>query len=372
MREPACTARRYHKCSADSQDAIVRTVAVWLQAIVPLVVLSTACVRPATAFLCANSDQCTGGGVCQTTGLCSFEDPTCMSGQRYGAASGDLSQLCVDAESGSGSNGGEPPACDPAKPFGTPVLVQGVASMAEDASMRLSPDEKTAYFFSARSGSKLLYTATRAAASATFSNVAVLANVNTSDQYNPVVTSDGLTLFFASYRTTGVGDNDIYQATRTALTADFTDTRLTPNVNSSASEVQPYVTRDGTTMYFVRTAPATGDTVFRALGSVTRGFTNPIPVAELDGPTNDADPVLSSDGLTLFWATDRLGGMGDLDIWQASRPDTASAFGDLVPVSSVNSPAFDSPSDVSVDGCRLYITSIRSGRTAIYVATRAP
>jgi Tol biopolymer transport system component len=284
-------------------------------------------------------------------------------------ASGALGGICVGEES---TAGGEPPICDPAKPFGTPVLVEGVASSAEDASMRLSPDEKTAYFFSARSGTKLLYTANRASATAAFGNVAILANVNTDNQYNPAITADGLTLFFASYRAGGVGDNDIYQATRSSLTGDFSQTRLAPNVNTSASEVQPYVTRDGTTMYFVRTIPGAGDTVFSAVGSATRGFTNPAAVPELDGPTNDSDPVLSADGLTVFWSTDRPGGQGDLDVWDAHRTSLTEPFSDLAPVSSVNSTAFDSPSDISSDGCRLYMTSIRVGRTAIYVATRPP
>jgi hypothetical protein len=125
-------------------------------------------------------------------------------------------------------------------------------------------------------------------------------------------------------------------------------------------------------MYFVRTIPGAGDTVFSAVGGATRGFTNPAAVPELDGPTNDSDPVLSSDGLTVFWSTDRPLGLGDLDVWQAHRASPAEPFTGLAPVTSVNSAAFDSPSDVSVDGCRLYMTSMRDGHTAIYVATRPP
>lgn len=337
--------------------------------------LVPACVRPVDAFVCTSSEQCTNGGLCQTTGFCSFEDSTCPSGQRYGTASGGLGDVCVGAEPSHDGGGGEPPpGCDLAKPFGAPVLVQGIASASEDASLRLSADEKTAYFFSARTGAQLLYTANRTSAIAAFDNVAALANVNTGNQYNPAITADGLTLFFASFRAGGVGNNDIFQATRTALTDNFGETRLAPNINTPDSEVQPYVTRDGSTMYFVRTAMATGDTVFRAAGSATRGFTNPAPVAELDGPTNDADPVVSADGLTVFWATDRPGdgALGDMDVWEAHRSTPTGELGELAPVTSVNSAAFDSPSDVSADGCRLYLTSKRDGRTAIFVATRAP
>jgi hypothetical protein len=202
-----------------------------------------------------------------------------------------------------------------------------------------------------------------------FANVAALANINAGNQYNPAITADGLTLYFASFRAGGIGNNDIYQATRSTPTADFGNLRLAPNVNTTGSEVQPYVTHGGTTMYFGRRV-GTRDVVFRAFGSVTGGFTNPAAVPEIAGPTNDSDPVQSADGLTLFWASDRTEGMGDRDVWQAQRARTSDAFGDLMPVASVNTLGLDAPSDVSEDGCRLYITSTRGGRTGIYVATR--
>lgn len=206
---------------------------------------------------------------------------------------------------------------------------------------------------------------------AAFSNVSVLANVNMGDQYNPTISADGLTLFFASYRSNGIGDNDIYQATRASIANDFNNIRVSPDVNTAASEVQPYLTRDSTTLYFVR-ATAAAQAVFRAMGSATVGFANPSIVSELHGPTNDTDPVLSADGLTMFWGSDRPGGMGDVDVWQAQRTTPSGVFGELVPITSVNTAGFDSPSDISADGCRLYITSTRGGRTGVYVATRPP
>jgi Tol biopolymer transport system component len=104
---------------------------------------------------------------------------------------------------------------------------------------------------------------------------------------------------------------------------------------------------------------------------VSGGFINPGTVPEIAGPTNDADPVQSADGLTLYWSSDRPGGIaGDLDVWQAQRATTSDAFGNFMPVVSVNTAGLDAPSDVSEDGCRLYLTSTRDGRTGIYVATR--
>ena len=299
-------------------------------------------------------------------GFCSFADQTCASGQRYGAASGALGGVCVGDEPGSGS-GASP--CDPASPFGTPVIVPGLASSAEDAGLRLSPDERTAYFFSARTGKRLLYTARRANATAAFSSVTVLANVNTGTQADPAISADGLTLLFAAFR--AGTDNDILQASRSTTTADFTNPHPAPNVNTAASEVEPYLARDGTALYFVRTV-ANRQAVVRAMGNVIDGFTSPSAVSELDGTTSDSSPVLSADGLTLYWGSDRPGGLGDVDVWQAQRTTTSSTFRKLAPVASVNTAGFDAPSDISADGCRLYLTSLRGGRTGIYVATRPP
>jgi hypothetical protein len=47
------------------------------------------------AYRCERDDQCTGGGTCQSTAFCSFSDPDCPSGQRYGELSGPLSKSCV-------------------------------------------------------------------------------------------------------------------------------------------------------------------------------------------------------------------------------------------------------------------------------------
>jgi hypothetical protein len=64
--------------------------------------------------------------------------------------------------------------------------------------------------------------------------------------------------------------------------------------------------------------------------------------------------------------------MGGLDVWQARRSSPTGPFLDPAAILTVNTPGLDAPSDVSEDGCRLYITTTRDGKTGIYVATRPP
>lgn len=55
----------------------------------------------AAAFNCATDDVC-DGGLCEPTGYCSFFDPTCPSGRRYGEHSGGLSGQCVPSDDATG------------------------------------------------------------------------------------------------------------------------------------------------------------------------------------------------------------------------------------------------------------------------------
>lgn len=60
-----------------------------------LVLAAPGCNNEPDVFVCSSPDQC-NGGICQPTGYCSFPDPTCSSGQRYGRLAGDgLANDCV-------------------------------------------------------------------------------------------------------------------------------------------------------------------------------------------------------------------------------------------------------------------------------------
>ena len=48
---------------------------------------------------------------------------------------------------------------------------------------------------------------------------------------------------------------------------------------------------------------------------------------ELNTTSNDGCPIESPDGLSLYTATNRPGGLGGIDIWAAHRSSTDGAFG---------------------------------------------
>jgi hypothetical protein len=71
----------------------------------------------------------------------------------------------------------------------------------------------------------------------------------------PTVRRDGLEIFFYSNRAGSTG-NDLWTATRTAVDAAWsTPVNLGPTVNSSGSDLHPYLSADGRELYFASDRP---------------------------------------------------------------------------------------------------------------------
>ncbi len=81
-----------------------------------LLIVATGCLRNA-AFPCSQDSDCARSseqGVCEPTGFCSFSDPTCADGRRYGDLSGSLANQCVgDSITPDGPPGDGPPGDGP-------------------------------------------------------------------------------------------------------------------------------------------------------------------------------------------------------------------------------------------------------------------
>ncbi len=85
-------------------------------------------------------------------------------------------------------------------------------------------------------------------------------------------------------------------------------------------------------------------------------------VAELNSPAGDYRPSVRFDGLEVFVHSDRLGSLGGLDLWVATR-ETVSDFwstpANLGPV--VNSTATDQQAYIAANRRTLYFASNRPG-----------
>jgi Tol biopolymer transport system component len=99
-------------------------------------------------------------------------------------------------------------------------------------------------------------------------------------------------------------------------------------------------------------------------------FSSPAPVGGIASPSDEGDPVVTPDGLTIYFRSDRAATVGGYNVYVATRADVGDAFSDVQLVPNVNTDADEGPSWISPDDCRLYLSSDVTGSNDIYVATR--
>jgi hypothetical protein len=140
----------------------------------------------------------------------------------------------------------------------------------------------------------------------------------TEQEENPTLTDDLLELYFSSQRA-GLGGGDIWVARRATAGADF-----------GAPEL----------------------------------------VAELSTSGYDGSPEISRDGLAMWIATDRAGGLGSYDLWLSERTSRADTWPAPAPVAVLNSIDVDSSAVMNDAGDELWFHSLRSGQRELYRSTR--
>jgi len=85
-------------------------------------------------------------------------------------------------------------------------------------------------------------------------------------------------------------------------------------------------------------------------------FSKPVEIPKVNmAASDDWAPHLSSDGLTLYFGSDRPGGEGYFDIWAASRATVNDSFSTPTNLAVLNSDAHDTEPATSVDGLEIYI-----------------
>ncbi len=273
-----------------------------------------------------------------------------------------------DGPLGDGSHLDSRAGCDLAADFGAPVLLVGVSTAANsEATLRLLPDELTGYLWSSRSGNIDLAKVTRASLGETFAYQS-FDELNTGAiEFEPTISSDDSLLVFRSNRASGAGNGDLYVADRIVVGGPMVLRGELLEVSTANDEKQPFLT-DSELLFVSDRSGA--ERIYRS-PRVIRNFLPAIELAEIAMTgASDTDPVMTADRKTIYWGSTRPGGMGDIDIWTAHRSDASAQFAAPALVANVNSAMTDAPSWISIDQCRLYMSSNRAGTPDVYVATR--
>jgi len=190
---------------------------------------------------------------------------------------------------------------------------------------------------------------------------------STNDEMGPCISSDGLELYFQSNRPGGAGRDDIWVSRRATRDDPWgAPENLGPPVNTETWDYNPRISPDGLELYFAygldpRLAVTKRETKDAPWGE-------PVDLGPVVNNWTCQDGLWpSSDGLVLmfsdFWGCDpRPGGLGDTDIWltrRTSKDDDWTA--PVNPGPPVNTEYTDGAPMISADGTMLYFNSDRPG-----------
>lgn len=202
--------------------------------------------------------------------------------------------------------------------------------------------------------------------------------VNTpATETSPFLSADGLSLYFSSDQGVTVGQRDLFVANR-ATTADPWGTPATMGavVNSGSDEGAPDISADGLTLYFDSGrlgGQGELDIWFSTRATLVDPWSAPSNLgAAVNSASVDSSASISPDGLSLFFYSTRAGGLGSGDLWVAMRPTTASPWEAPVNLGGdINGASDDRDPAISPDGLTLLFASDRDGSFDIWRTDRA-
>ncbi len=207
--------------------------------------------------------------------------------------------------------------------------------------------------------------------------------VNTAfDEGNPALSRDGHWLFFQSKRLPSFGGIDLWVSYREHTHNDFDwqpAVNLGPGVNSAADDSGPtYFENEGGApqLYFGSARTGLGGADIYLSEQMADGSFGPaVLVTELSSISNENDPSIRNDGLEIFFQSNRIGSIGTaLDLWVAMRANTLDAWSTPVSLgNAINTASIDSNAYLSSDGITLFFASDRPGGFGtqdLYMTTR--
>jgi outer membrane protein OmpA-like peptidoglycan-associated protein len=180
--------------------------------------------------------------------------------------------------------------------------------------------------------------------------------------YSPIISGDGRTLIFTSNRTdnpeeakSGLNYEDIYITTKIGNRWD-TPKKISSNINHEYNDAAASLSPDGKTLFLYYEEGA-GDIYWSKLEG--NDWSKPEPLNKNINTSLfwETSASLSSDGKKLYFASNRPGGIGELDLY-VSESDSKGNWGkaaNLGPL--INTPENEDAPFIHPDGVTLYFSS---------------
>ena len=149
----------------------------------------------------------------------------------------------------------------------------------------------------------------------------------------PSVSQDGQILIFSSNRSGGRGDYDLWMSTRPDVESDWgAPVNLGPVVNSSAYDAETWLSPDGLALFFSSSRPGgmgSYDLYLTTRWSRDAAWSPPVNLGPaINTGSGEGAPSVSPDLKTLYFASNRPGGLGNWDIYEVSITPIVDFNGD--------------------------------------------
>ena len=208
-------------------------------------------------------------------------------------------------------------------PWGTPVnLGATVNSSDNDAQPSISADDLSLYFSSTRQGvPPELWVTTRATISDPWGTPVRIESPSSGGGWSPSISANDLTLYFSSTRTGTSEGLDLWMYTRAAISDPWVlpPVNLGPTINSSSKEMGVSISANELILFFGSDrsgGEGSFDIWVTTRTTVSDPWGTPVNLGSIVNTSfTDEFPNISSDGLILYFGSDRPGGAG-FDIWQ--------------------------------------------------------
>lgn len=201
------------------------------------------------------------------------------------------------------------------------------------------------------------------------------------EEWSPSLSSDGLTLYFSESAVTwpprpGPGTKDIWMTSRVTRSAPWTTpVAMGGPINSPYHEISPSISGDGLLFVFAYGGPGayggSGDLFMSTRATLQDAWGPPVNLGPSVNTSGwEGECSVSKDGLAVCFCSDRSGGY---HLWVSTRKRRSDPWGPPVNLGPlVNSTGSETDAGISSDGRTLYFDSNRSGGLGDFDLYAAP